>query len=158
MINETNYINTKHKVPILCQKHGVFFQTPNNHLQGAGCPHCLRSLGEEKVAAFLDAHNIEYKTQYKFNNDILFCGNRFFKADFYLPNHNIVIEYNGQQHYKDVIIFSERTLEEQKERDFALRQYCKEHKITLIEIPYWDYDNIDEILKRNLKIKDYERN
>jgi hypothetical protein len=31
--------------------------------------------------------------------------------------------------------------------------YCKEHGIKLIEIPYWDYDNIETILKKELKIK-----
>lgn len=152
MINNTNYIDTKHKVPIICPKHGLFLQKPNNHLNGAGCPYCLRSLGEEKVALFLTKNNIEYRQQYRFNNDILFCSNKYFRVDFYLPVQNFVIEYNGEQHYKYVAIFSERTFEQQQERDCALRQYCREHKITLIEIPYWDYDNIDTILKKNLKL------
>jgi hypothetical protein len=40
--------------------------------------------------------------------------------------------------------------EQQKERDFALRQYCEENKIKLIEIPYWDFDKIEEILRKEL--------
>lgn len=153
MINESNYINTKNKVPIICHKHGLFWQNPNNHLYGQGCPHCKRSLGEDKVALFLDTHKIKYETQCIFNNNNILCKNNYFRVDFYLPENNTIIEYNGQQHYKEVLVFSERTLEQQKERDSALRQYCKESNINLIEIPYWDYDNIDGILKNKLKIK-----
>ena len=153
MINESNYINTKNKVPIICHKHGLFWQNPNNHLNGHGCPHCKRSLGEDKVALFLYTHKIKYETQYIFNNNNILCTNNYFRVDFYLPENNTIIEYNGQQHYKEVLVFSERTLEQQQERDYALRQYCKESNINLIEIPYWDYDNIDCILKNKLKIK-----
>ena len=153
MINESNYINTKNKVPIICHKHGLFWQNPNNHLNGHGCPHCKRSLGEDKVALFLDTHKIKYETQYIFNNNNILCTNNYFRVDFYLPENNTIIEYNGQQHYKEVLVFSERTLEQQQERDYALRQYCKESNINLIEIPYWDYNNIDCILKNKLKIK-----
>lgn len=154
MINEHNYIDTKHKVPIVCDKHGVFWQTPNNHINGAGCPHCLRSLGEEKVALFLDVNEITYYPQYRIKNDNLFCKNKYFEVDFYIPTKNVVIEYNGEQHYHPVDLWGgEEKLEIQKERDNALRQYCEEHKISLIEIPCWDYDNVETILKKELKLK-----
>ena len=35
------YIDDKTKVDIIRKKHGVFSQSPNNHLQGIGCPHCV---------------------------------------------------------------------------------------------------------------------
>lgn len=38
-----DYINNKIKVNIVCKKHGIFEQTPNNHLSGQGCKHCYRS-------------------------------------------------------------------------------------------------------------------
>jgi hypothetical protein len=69
-----------------------------------------------------------------------------------LPDYKTIIEYNGIQHYEENAVFSTRTLEQQQERDYALRQYCKEHNIKLIEIPYTDYDNIEEILTKELKI------
>lgn len=74
-------------------------------------------------------------------------------VDFYLPSNNIIIEYNGIQHYKQKEYFGgDNALEKQQERDMALRQYCKEHGIKLIEIPYWDYDNIETILNKELDI------
>ena len=63
----------------------------------------------------------------------------------------IFIEYNGHQHYKSVDYFGgEERYEQQIERDYAVQLYCKEHKIKLITIPYSEYDNIDNILKREL--------
>ena len=73
-------------------------------------------------------------------------------ADFYLPSKNVIIEFNGAQHYKIVDYFGGKsTFERQQNRDFALRQYCKEHKIKIIEIPYTEYDNIESILEKELK-------
>jgi hypothetical protein len=74
-----------------------------------------------------------------------------------LPSNNIIIEYNGIQHYKQKEYFGgDNALEQQQERDMALRQYCKEHKIKLIEIPYTEYDNIEEILTKELNIKKHD--
>lgn len=36
----SEYVNNKVKLKITCQNHGVFTQSPNNHLNGKGCPHC----------------------------------------------------------------------------------------------------------------------
>ena len=37
---KVDYVNNKTKVTIICRKHGIFLQTPNNHLKGRGCPMC----------------------------------------------------------------------------------------------------------------------
>ena len=44
----------------------------------------------------------------------------------------------------------EKQLQWQQARDAALRRYCHEEKIRLLEIPYTDFDRIDEILEREL--------
>lgn len=83
----------------------------------------------------------------------MLCFNEKFLVDFYLPDYNTFIEFNGEQHYKPVKWFGgEEKFKQQQERDYALRYYCKEHKITLIEIPYTDFDNIEKILTKELKI------
>lgn len=147
------YVNAKTAVEIVCPVHGSFWQKPTVHLQGCGCPFCKRSLGEEAVAFCLDKYSIEYQKQYKIKNDILF-SNKHFYVDFYLPKYNTIIEYNGSQHYRITGYFGgKKKLEDTQERDLTLRQYCKQHGIKLIEIPYWDYDNIETILKKELKIK-----
>lgn len=44
LINDANYKNSKSKIPIICQKHKIFFQQPNHHLSGRGCPKCGRDI------------------------------------------------------------------------------------------------------------------
>lgn len=151
--SQVEYVNAKTPVRIICKKHGLFLQAPTLHMNGCGCPLCKRSLGEERVELFLVKNSIQFERQYKVHNENLFCGNKNFYVDFYLEKYNIIIEYNGAQHYTKTGYFGgEKKLADTQERDMALRQYCKEHKIKLIEIPYTEYDNIETILKNELNI------
>ena len=142
------------KVKIICPKHGLFEQTPATHLCGSGCPVCRKSKGEERISVWLKENNIKYDAQHKITNESILCKNRHLVVDFYLPDYNTIIEYNGEQHYKPVDLWGgEEKLKSQQERDSALRQYCKEHKVKLIEIPFSRFDDIELILSKKLKIK-----
>lgn len=143
------------KVEIGCPKHGVFLQEAKSHMEGQNCPRCTKySWGEELVAQKLEELNIKYIRQFRIANDNLFCHNEFIIVDFYLPKYNCVIEYNGGQHYKPISLWGgERRFEQQQARDNALRQYCKENKIKLIEIHYREKQGITDIIKTELKIK-----
>ena len=124
---------------------------------GQGCPRCRNSKGEEKIELFLSSQNIDYIPEYKVLNEDLFCSNKKMFIDFYLPDFKVAIEYNGIQHYTAREHFGGGLqLKQQKERDIALKQYCKEHKIRLIEIPYTEFDNIEEILSKELNIKKHD--
>ena len=73
--------------------------------------------------------------------------------DFYLPDYNTCIEYDGELHYKAVDYFGgDDALMNTKCRDEIKTQYCKENNIKLIRIPYWEFDNIEEILNRELEV------
>lgn len=57
----------------------------------------------------------------------------------------ILIECQGQQHYMPVEIFGgEQQFKKQKEYDNKKKEYCLNKNLKLIEIPYWDYEKIDE--------------
>lgn len=64
--SKVNYINNYTKVIVGCPKHGDFLTTPNNLLQGYGCPICSESKGEIEVREWLENHNITYKRQHRF--------------------------------------------------------------------------------------------
>ena len=106
------------------------------------------SKGERKIKEFLDLHNIDYKSQYKFDN----CRDKLpLPFDFYFPELEKMCEYNGSQHYEPHDYFGgESRFKIQQKHDQIKRDYCKENDIKLIEIPYWDFDNIEEILTREL--------
>lgn len=148
------YVNSFTPVKLLCKNHGFFQKSPHLLLCGHGCPQCIIiSKGEIKVSNFLNKNNIKYEKEKLIPNDNFLAINKHFRVDFYLPEHNIIIEYNGKQHYKPVERFGgDEQLTLQQKRDCALRQYCKEHEVKLIEIPYTQYKNIEDILKKELNL------
>lgn len=155
------YTNNHEKIDIICPTHGVFSQTPNNHLNGQGCPRCYHSKGETAVKFFLDKYAIPYISQYKVINKLTLFGNgESFRVDFYLPKQNIIIEFNGIQHYKEVKHFHKKNkgFERQKERDKKLKKWCEDNGIKLLIIKYTQINEIEEILKQQLNFYEYERN
>lgn len=104
---------------------------------------CEKSKGELKIIQLLQSLNINFIRQHTFKD---LYGNLYrLSFDFYLPEKNILIEYQGEQHYMPVEFFGgEEQLKLQQTYDNLKREYCKSHNIKLIEVPYWDYDKLDE--------------
>ena len=88
------YENEKIKKSFRCKTCGNVWKTrPEALLNGQGCPKCCLSHGEKRIAIYLDKHNIEYYTQYKFDD----CKNiHRLRFDFYIPNINMCIEFDGK--------------------------------------------------------------
>lgn len=120
---------------------------PNSLLQGTGCPNCgTKSHGEEKIREFLIKNKISFKQQYK-NKNLKGIGKKSLSYDFYLPNHNLFIEYQGIQHYEPIDFFGgEKSFENQQKNDELKRIYAKKNSIELLEISYLDFNNIEQIL------------
>lgn len=125
-------------ITIICPIHGRFTQRATNHLQGSGCQMCRSSRGEEYISQILSEYGINYIQQYKIPIDttINIQGNT--EIDFYLPEYNIFIEYNGIQHYVPQDYFGGKLKFEKYQipRDNYVRNYCKDNNIRLIEIDY----------------------
>ena len=138
------------KIKFKCKNCGnVWEAKPNNILNGKGCPVCKTSKGEKRVKNFLEANNIDYISQKTFD-DCYFQN--LLKFDFYLPKYNVCIEYDGIQHFipqKFHNMSDEECLEkfnELKKRDNIKNEYCIKNNILLLRIPYWEYNNIEEII------------
>lgn len=94
------------------------------------------------VAQILENNNIQYVPQYRFD-DCKYKGQLSF--DFYLPEYNICIEYQGKQHYVPIEYFGgQKNFETQIHRDNIKKEYCNKNNILLIDIPY-TYNSIDTI-------------
>ena len=149
-----NYKNTYTLIPIICKKHGVFYQRVNDHLQNHGCPKCQISKGEALVEKFLKENNINYiyQKQIKIKN-----RKKPFYFDFYLPDYNLAIEFDGIFHFENPDERLKNRVLNQKERDQLKNQYCKENGINLLRIPYWRYQEINKILKIKMKELKHEK-
>lgn len=135
--SEVEYDGSKKPVNIICKDHGTFPQKPVDHLQGNGCPFCNESAGEKIINEFLKNNNIKFNRQHKFPD----CTNQMappkcviLKFDFYLPDYNTVLEYDGVQHYKPS--FGKKSFEITSRNDKIKNNYLKEKNIRLIRIPY----------------------
>lgn len=148
------YITAKDNINVKCLKCGeIWCPVPDSLHRGSGCPQCNISLGENRITNYLTQNNLKFKSQKTFK-DLLGVGNWYLKYDFYVPNYNLLIEYQGQFHDGSVPeeIQSRKDLEQQQEHDKRKREYAKLHNIGLLEIWYWDYGNIETILNEKLKI------
>ena len=134
------------KVDIICRKHGIFSQTPHNHLSGQKCPKCKNSKGVRKICDILDGYNIEYEIEKKIDGCISNKG-RPLRFDIYLNKNDLYIEYDGHQHFFPV--WGDESFIEGKSRDNIKNEYCIKNNINLIRISYMDdiQTSIDNIIK-----------
>ncbi len=139
-----NYQGNKIKIKIQCNNHGIFTQKPNNHLNGQNCPLCVNiSMGEKIILKICNNHNIKFEQQKKFVN----CKNILpLPFDFYLPDFNMCIEYDGRQHFIPIDKWGgQDNLERIKQNDQIKTQYCIDNNIKLLRISYQEFKNIENI-------------
>lgn len=120
-----------------------------HHTSSCGC---ILSYWNMYIGQFLNKHNIENTPEYSVRID-----NRTYRYDFYLPEYNLFIEYDGEQHYKP-IHFGGRdddeanvALKRVQEYDKIKNSYCEQNGINLLRIPYWETKNIVTIISNHLQ-------
>ena len=149
--SKTIYTRICNDVEIFCKEkgHGYFRTNASNHLAGVGCPICKESKGERKIRHFLQENNIDFISQKTFENCKYIHKLSF---DFYLPDHNLLIEFDGQQHYKDCgrRYGGQQGFELIQKRDKIKNDFCKENDIPLLRIRFDEFNQIEEILLRIL--------
>lgn len=151
------YTNAHEKIEIVCETHGSWWQVPLNHLKGKGCPKCKckSSIGEAKISEFLENHNIEYISEKMFDDCRSPKTNWKLKFDFYIPSKNLLIEFDGMQHFKTLNfgshVFTTNDLEYLKYKDQIKTEYASKIGIKLLRIKYTQLNHIDQILEAVLR-------
>ena len=151
------YINAHRKIEIICKRHGSWWQAPLNHLKGKGCPKCKckSSIGEIKISKFLKNNKIEFITEKMFDDCRSPKTHWKLKFDFYIPSKNLLIEYDGMQHFKTLTFgkhkFTLNDLKYLKYKDKIKTRYAKLKGIKLLRIKYTHFNRIDKILESVLK-------
>lgn len=145
-----DYKGGRYKIKILCKHHQeYFYQNAFAHLlKEQGCPKCNLSKGEIKIEKFLKQRQVNYV-----------CGKKFpecrFKQplpfDFYLPDLNLCIEYDGRLHYYAVQRFGGKSkLLYTQNNDAIKTKFCEDQGIDLLRIPFFEYPNVEWILEQKL--------
>lgn len=142
--SNVNYITVHDYVDIICPIHGKFTQKPNTHLNGSGCPYCKESIGEKKIAKYLENKLIKFERQKK----MFGCKNiNKLVFDFFLPDHNTLIEFDGEQHFIPIKHFGGiNKFKKQKINDKIKNDYVKSNNYNLLRIKFNKINMIDKIL------------
>lgn len=127
----------------LCGREDVIITTHNIYLQySCGCS--ISSKGERKIIELLEKAQIKYIKEKRFSNCVFQDNNYQARFDFYLPDYNILIEYDGRQHsllgtghFDNLDKFIQT-----QEHDRYKNEWAKENGYTLIRIPYTHYNNL----------------
>jgi hypothetical protein len=129
--SKVDYQTNKIPVEIICSIHGSFWQIPNAHTSPRnGCPSCNESKGENLVESFLKKYNLNHIREYK-------VSPYNYRYDFYLPELNIFIEFNGFQHYSPVDFFGgEEGFRKTRKNDIIKKQIVKDNNGKLVIITY----------------------
>lgn len=148
-IEVINYIGMKEYATFRCRKCGHIWDSNAaymvNSKYGRQCPNCESFYyGEKEICDFLDNHKISYIQQFRFDD----CRNiRPLPFDFYLPDFNICIEFDGRQHYFQRKGWSD--LETVQNNDKIKNAYCTSNNIPLIRVPFWESDNMEYFYIKN---------
>ncbi len=145
----SEYTGNENKVLIKHECGFIWNVKPHNFIQKinsgyCGCPQCnhKRSRGEMKIAKWLLNNDIPFIEEQNF----LWSSNHKFRYDFYLPKQKLIIEYMGEQHYREVEFFHD-TLSERQEHDRIKQEEAQAHGLNYLIIPYTEFSKIDTILK-----------
>jgi very-short-patch-repair endonuclease len=141
-----NYVSSKKsKFRFKCSKNHTYETTIDSYIRGTRCSICRASKGEQYIVKFLKDYQIKFVKEKTFKD----CKNEktdgIFRFDFFLLDYNLIIEYDGKQHFEEVEFFN--SLEEIQSSDLQKNDFCYKNNINLIRIPYWCLENIDFILK-----------
>ena len=129
--SESKYVDSKTKVCIICPIHGKFWQSPNVHLRGYGCPKCHISQLEKSTEHLLQKMNVDNQSQQKFD---WLINEKKMPLDFYLPQYNIAIECQGEQHLMETSFSKGNMFDKIISRDQLKYKLCQEHGIPIIYI------------------------
>lgn len=153
LLNPNDYIRTTtHNLRIKCKCGNEYITSFDCyiHMGVNRCPVCTKRISKNEllISDILNKLKVNYEREKRFCD----CRDKNpLPFDFYIPKFNLLIEYDGEQHYKPIRNNIEKFRLTQY-HDKLKNDYCKSHDIDLLRIPYWENKNIESIIKRKLKV------
>lgn len=147
--DELPYINNTTPIRLICP-HGKYYDVALcNFTRGRRCTCERKSRGEQKIEVILKEFDLKFEREKRFPN----CKDIYtLPFDFFIEELNVLIEFDGRQHYELAFNYNEQDLIDRKRKDEIKNNFCKHNNIKLIRIPYWEYEEIENILRKELLI------
>jgi len=146
------YSGSHKKVTVRCNMcHSLFNGLACNILNGTvTCQSCReRWPTQHRIRNIIISWGIDLIPEYRYADCVY---KRQLPFDAYLPEYNVLIEYDGEQHYYPVEYFkaghpsAEEAFVDRQIKDNIKTEYCKNNGIPLIRIPYWERNNLENSL------------
>lgn len=141
-------------VTVRCNDCGYEWSNQANYILSTGCPCCNNNSTEFKLGEIIRSHGFKCIPQFSLDD----CRDiRPLPFDFYLPEINALVEYDGEGHYMPVRFggMSDEEAEEHfiyiQKHDDIKNKYCAENDIPLIRVPYWEKNNLEQYIMDRLQ-------
>ena len=140
-----DYTNNKTEIKVECERHGIFFQRPDSHLNGHGCPKCYRNVSKQEInlGNYIKSLGLNIKT-----SDKKVLGG--LELDLIVPSKKIAIEYNGLFWHREGL---HKAVREGKDKNYHLNKtlIANESGYKLIHIFEDEWINKNTIVKSKLQ-------
>jgi len=154
VLEEGTYINSITPVELYCKEHKeMYLQCPRDYTAGwRGCNKCRRiSIPESRIMQFLDEIKEPYVKEKTFGTCINPLTGRKLPFDFLLTKHNTLLEYDGEQHFREDIGKFKTDLKKRKYLDKLKTTWADNSQYRLVRIPYWELENFKCIIAKTLR-------
>ena len=148
---DNEYVRQSNRLNIICDKGHKTKITLRDFRDGCRCNICRISKGEKKIMIFLENKNINYVYDEPYFKDLLSNAGNPLRPDFILPDYKIWIEYDGEFHFKKY--YEDQKYDLQTYHDELKNNYAIKHNWKMVRIPYWEFENIENILNKIFNMK-----
>ena len=158
---EDNYINCTTEMKLRHKQCGNILYTcfhsfkDGKEEEGKRCSHCKEKVykGEKAIQDYLNENKIDFVTQKRFEG----CKDiQMLPFDIYIPKYNLIIEYDGEQHFDIKHSFDKESFWIGVYHDAIKNSYCEDNNINLLRISFWEFENINEIIEKEInKLKTF---
>ena len=121
----------------------------------------IRSSGENRIRSILFTLRVKYDEEVEMEGLVNPKTKQKLRFDFFLPEYNVAIEYDGSHHYTPKSKYNggcTKKFVKQKIRDGIKNKYCKENNIVLLRFNKSDYKKMGVLIKRTLDKQKLKQN
>lgn len=99
---------------------------------------------ERKICEFLKSEQIHFRREYYMSGLFNPATKKMLFFDFFIPDYRLVIEYDGESHFKP--IYGKDKLILTQKLDRIKNSFCKKNKIHILRISYWMRNRMERLI------------